>query len=387
MTLSIQVTPDRSISEVSSNDPSYFWVYQTNTDPWDPIEIPQWSAYPDEISSKIEQAHLCGRDKVYITEMYRVDLEHFVQQSIHHPERQRPVRRRIVENNVESLNQSRQHERISFPYGLAAACSTTQDTPYHGLPFITDWLLIFTQGKLNVTFNSIFPVLYRGFEQEGRDEDPKITCEILKTLNDFRDENAHKRESIKMENLQACCATLYTKPCFIYRIVNTALRDNDRRKLFTIGPFCYLLYNYVGRQSNEWFSILHRFRQFFCPTESSSLIVYRGDHIRLDTIDEYKHAAGDRNKYFKWLTFVSTSNARDVAEQFGWNTLYIIAIKRYSSRDQFAILKNNTCNENEEEILLKPGLRFQVECVKFDSDIGRYSIHLNVIPSYIHSII
>lgn len=382
----IQLTSMRSISEISDNG-TYFWAYQTNIDPWDPSETPQWSAYPDEISSKIEQAHRCERDKVYITEMYSVDLKKFVQQNIHHLDRQRPVCRRNIENNEESTHQSRQHERISVPFGSAAACSTTHDTHYHGLPFITDWLLIFTKGKLNVTFRSIFPVLIQGLEQEGRNEDARDTSKILDILNKLRKENLNKRESMKMENLQACCATLYTKACFIYRVANTALRDNDRTKLFTIGPFCYLLYNYVGRRYNDWFSIPRRCREFFCPTESSSMIVYRGDHIRIEIIEEYKQAAGDENKYFKWLTFVSTSNNRDVAEQFGWNTLYIIEIKRYSSRDQFAVLKNNTCNEDEEEVLLKPGLRYQVERVRFDSDIGRHLIYLNVIPSYIHSII
>ena len=386
MASAIQLTPMRTLSEISDNDTS-FWLYQTNVDPWDPNEIPQWAPYPNDISSNIEQAHQCGRDIVYISEMYCVDLKNLVQQNIHNLDRQRPVCRRNAENNEESANKSRPHERASFPYGLATACSTIHDTPYHGLPFITDWLLIFTKGKLNVTFHSIFPALIRGLEQEGRNERAPNTDQILKTLNDIRDENINKRESIKMENLQACCATLYTKACFIYRVVNTALRDNDRTKLYTIGPYCYLLYNYVGRRYNDWFSIPRHFREFFCPTESPSMIVYRGDHIRVETINEYKEAVGIPNIYFKWLTFVSTSNDRDVAETFGRNTLYIIEIKRYSSRDQFAVLKNNTCNENEEEVLLKPGLRFQVERVRFDRDIGRYLIYLNVIPSYIHSII
>jgi hypothetical protein len=189
-----------------------------------------------------------------------------------------------------------------------------------------------------------------------------------------------------MEELQACCIKLYTKDCYIYRVVNTALRDNDRTKLNTLGPYCYLLYNYIGRDLDDYLSIRHRLRKTLRPIESQSMIVYRGDHISRETIEEYQQAAGDNGKYFKWLPFVSTSLDRDVAESFGFNVLYIIELQRYLSNDQFANLKKNTYKESEEEILLRPGVRFQVDKVKFDDVTGRQLVYIKVVPSYVSNL-
>lgn len=378
----------RQTSESSDPD-EFFWVYQTNVDPWNVTQVAEWAAYPKDISAAIETAFRRGRERIFIKEMYRIDLQNFVQQHMDNRDRQRPIRRRTAAGSpaASTPGESWRRERLSFPLGSVCACSTTLDTDYHGLPFITDWLLTFTKGKMNVKFRTIFPVLVQGLELEGQCEWPAAAREIVNILNEVRDNNLDNREKIKMKNLQACCVKLYTKDCYIYRIVNTALRDDDRSKLNTVGPFCYLLYNYVGRHLKDYLSIRHRLRETLHPTESQSMVVYRGDHIFRDTIEEYRQVAGDNTKYFKWLSFVSTSLDRDVAERFGSNVLYIIELKRYLSNDQCANLKANTYMENEEEILLRPGVRFRVDRVKFDNEMtGRYLVYVKVVPSYVSNL-
>jgi hypothetical protein len=182
--------------------------------------------------------------------------------------------------------------------------------------------------------------------------------EIVQSLNVVKDETLRKKDKKRIEKLQDCCVTLYTKDCYIYRVVNTALRDDDRTKLDTLGPYCYLVYDNIGRRLKYYLSIRHRLQQTFHPTESQSMIVYRGDHISREIIEEYREAAGNNNKYFKWLSFVSTSLRRDVAESFGCNVLYIIELQRHLTNDQFTNLQRNTFIEDEEEILLRPGMRF-----------------------------
>ena len=385
MATPVKLTSMKSLSERSSTN-TFFWVYQTNVDPWNSSETPQWAPYPDHVSSKIEDAFRRGCEKVFIYEMYRIDLVQFIQQNIDHNDRQRRVRRRNGQNNEESSNELWRCERLSFPLGPASANSTVLDTRYHGLPYITDWLLTFTKGKIKVTFQSIFPALVQGLEQEGRNQSSSVTSEVVKMLNEVRDETLNKREKIKMKKLQICCIRLYTKDYYVFRVVNTALRDDDRSKLHTIGPYCFLLYNYVGQRFNDWFSIPRRFRQLIKPNESQSVVVYRGDHIFRDTIEQYRQAAGKKGKYFKWLPFVSTSLDREVAESFGCNALYSIELERYSSNDQFAILKTNACIEDEQEVLLKPGVRFRVIRIHFDHHFGRYLVHLKIIPSYISNL-
>ncbi|CAF3072483.1 unnamed protein product, partial [Rotaria sp. Silwood2] len=148
-------------------------------------------------------------------------------------------------------------------------------------------------------------------------------------------------------------------PCFLFRVVNTALRCDDRTKLDALGPYCYLVYNYIGRHTNQNMSLRHRLLQSARVTDGQSMILYRGDEVCSKTLEEFKHAAGKKDKYFRWLPFVSTSLDLVVAENFEQNILYIIELQRYLSNDQFTYLSNNTYFKSEKEILLKPGARFQ----------------------------
>ncbi|CAF3980676.1 unnamed protein product [Rotaria sordida] len=327
------VSPTERIRKVSAPD-EYIWQYQTHADPWDTTQIPEWKPYPDDTSSAIEKAYKRGAEETFINEIYRIDLKHFVQQHIDDRSRQRPIRRQHrfpppISSDVETRNECRRRERLSFPLGLVSSRNTSVDTNFHGSPFITDWLLKFTKGKLKVTFDSIFPVLVQ---------------------------------------------------------VNTALRDDDRTKLDTLGPYCYLVYNNIGRRLKDYLSIRHRLRQAVHPTESQSMIVYRGDHISREIIEEYRQAAGNNNQYFKWLSFVSTSLSREVAESFGCNVLYIIELQRHLTNDQFTNLRRTSFIEDEEEILLRPGMRFRVDKVEFDDLTGRQLVHIKIVPSYVFNL-
>jgi hypothetical protein len=208
-------------------------------------------------------------------------------------------------------------------------------------------------------------------------------CEIVQRLNKVKDETFGKKDKKRIKKLQDCCVKLYTKDCYIYRVVNTALRDDDRTKLDTLGPYCYLVYNNIGRDLKDYLSIRHRLRQAVHPTESRSMEVYRGDHVSREIIEEYRQAAGDNNKYFKWLSFVSTSLSREVAERFGCNLLYIIELQRHLTNDQFTNLQRYAFIEDEQEILLRPGMRFRVDKVKFDDETGRQLVYIKIAPSYV----
>ncbi|CAF1482022.1 unnamed protein product [Rotaria sordida] len=220
--------------------------------------------------------------------------------------------------------------------------STTVDTTYHGSQFVRDWLLSFTNGKLDVTFDAVFPALINGLKYEGCNEPENIVKEIICTLNLVKDEIFKKNTRKRMKKLQECCAKLYTKQCFLFRVVNTASRDDDRTKFETLGPYCYLAYNYIGRHMQDNFSIHRRLSQVIHPTESQSIIVYRGGYVSREKIEEYQQAIRRKDIFFKWLPFVSTSLNRDVAETFGRNVLYIIELRRYTPNNQFTYLNTNT---------------------------------------------
>jgi hypothetical protein len=260
------------------------------------------------------------------------------------------------------------------------------DTNYYGSPFIAEWFLIFTKGKRNVTFDSIFPVLVQGLQEEGQTEPEHVVRNIVNSFNKIKDEVLRKSEKKKMEALEDYCAELYTKPCFIYRMVNIALRDHDHTKRRTLGPYCFLVFNYIGRHFDDKFSIRRRLRQNFRPARSQPWTVFRGDYISREMIEEYRRAAGDQSKYFKWLPFVSTSRDQSIAENFAKNVLYVIELQHYSLKDQFADMSTISSFKGEQEILLQPGVRFQVVKLEFNDMKSLYSVHINIVPSYVSSL-
>ena len=124
----------------------FIWKWQTNDNPWDTTQIPQWTPYSDAISSSIEDAYNQQLEHILINENYRIDFKYRVQQYIHNTPRQRPVRRLLrshsmtIPNADETEAEASSHERLSSPLGLALQCSATGDLTYYGSSFVHDWL-------------------------------------------------------------------------------------------------------------------------------------------------------------------------------------------------------------------------------------------------------
>ncbi|CAF4645386.1 unnamed protein product [Rotaria sp. Silwood1] len=373
----------------SSVEPMYIWMYQSNIDSWDDTQTAEWTPYPDDVSAVIEQAFNAGLGHIFIDQCYKIDLEKLVQVNIEDVHRQRRIRRQIcmlyVNNNENIEDKTGILKRLCFPLETSPRNSTAIDTLYRGSPFIRDWLLTFNYGQFVLTFDTIFPALLNGLKDEGEKENEQksIISEIVQELNAVRDKTSENKERDRMKMLANCCAKLYTKHCYIFRVVNTALRENDREKLHTLGPYCYVLYNYVGRPCEDFFSIRRYFWHKFHATESSSVTVYRGDYITSERIEEYRQAAGNKHKYFKWLPFVSTSLKQNVAENFGFNVTYVIELRRHSCDDQFTFLDQNTHYKQEEELLLRPGTRFRVTAVQYDNLTRRPLIYIKILPTYV----
>jgi hypothetical protein len=369
---------------------NYFWVYQTNSDPWATKQPIKWTPYSSEISSAIEQAFIYGSAEIIINELYLIDLKKFVEERVDNPNRQRSIRRchssSSVTNDDETEREIRRRERFTFPLEMSQVSNTTADTSYYGSSFVMAWLLAFTDGKLEVTFDDIFPALIHGLKHEGQNESEKVVESIVQSLNSVREQTLGKRERKRMDKLQICCTKLYTKSCYLFRVVNTALRYDDRTKLHSLGPYCYLVYNYIGRHVKDYLLFRHRLLRIFRPTESRSMIIYRGDNCSDEIIKKYQQAAESNAKYFKWLTFVSTSLDRCVAEKFRNNVLYIIELQCHLSNDQFTNLRNNTYFEDEEEILLRPGVQFQVTKVESDGRTRRWLVYVKIVPSYVSNL-
>lgn len=371
----------------------FIWEYEQNTDGDAPTHTIMWKPYSETISAIIEHAHERELSEIDIDDDYRIDLKYHIQYHINTGNERRRIRRRrcclpFPDSTNEDEKKSLRRERFSSPLEVVVSCSCTADTTYYGSPFVYTWLMMYTKGTMNVQFDDIFPTLVNGLIIEGQNDPINQIADILTAVMKIERDTQGKNSKARIQALQNCCAKLYTKNCYIYRVVNTALRDNDETKLYTVGPFCYLLFNSIGQCPENNSSRLKSFRRIFHRSKLQSITLYRGDHNSRSKLEEYQRAVGDKSKRFKWLSFVSTSFDQSVAESFAGDVLYIIQIRSYlSNEDQLTNLAPMSHYEGEKEILLLPGVQFQVTKVEYDHEKRRHLVHIKINSSYISKLI
>lgn len=280
----------------------------------------------------------------------------------------------------------RLEERHSFPLDSQTSDNTVIDLHDNGSPFIMDWLLFFTNGNLKLTFDRLFNALIDGISKEGQARSELRLKEIIDLLVKTKNDSIKANKNKRMKKLQETCAKLYTKHSFLFEVSNRALRENDRSKITSLGPYCYLVYTYIGSSMSDCTSLRYYLRRQIKSTDSHSMVVYRGDRTTAERIEEYRRGVGVQDKSFKWLSFVSTSFDENVAKSFSYNILYAIELHRDSANDQFVYVGHISYYEDEKEVLLQPGVRFrvnQVEDMVSDEKTNRVKVYITILPSFI----
>ena len=162
------------------------------------------------------------------------------------------------------------------------------------------------------------------------------------------------RNCTNQEEILNCAIHLYTRDSFLFKLVNSTLRNDDFSKVDTLGPLCYLIREHL----------------FHADKSKEKITVYRGTTLTDEMIEEYRRAIG---KWIQWSAFTSTTRNRTVAEMYQGNTLFIMTIvsgyftRNISSLSQF---------EHEEEILLTANLHLKIDEVIFDPDNNKYLIKM-----------
>ena len=190
--------------------------------------------------------------------------------------------------------------------------------------------------------------LFIGILEEGKRLNRGLDARIM--ADQFRD------GITKVKNLD-CAARLYTAESFLYKLVNSSLRNNDMTKIDSLGPFCYLLY--------------HRLR---LDRVRGDQTLYRGMELTPEMIDEYKKIVGQE---IVWPAFTSTSKDRRVAEAYVGNTLFIISSKG-TWRPQNDISKISLYPD-EQEVLLSSLYKFKVDSVELDSNNEKHLIYMTTL--------
>ncbi|CAF4598465.1 unnamed protein product [Rotaria sp. Silwood2] len=160
---------------------------------------------------------------------------------------------------------------------------------------------------------------------------------------------------------------------FLRSEMNKFLREANKEKLVTYGPFVRLLYFTFNEPST---------------VEVHSTTVYHGMNLIQSDIDFYKRSADD-NTTLQWMSFTSTTASREFAESFGTNTLFIMELKKVYEKEKRSIdIDISLKRTNQQEILLSVGIEFTVEKVQsVKINMEHSSVALNSLPDEILMII
>ncbi|CAF0885469.1 unnamed protein product [Didymodactylos carnosus] len=340
-----------------NDDSQAQWYWKSNPNSWTINEKEEWRRYSDIQSDIIEKAfNQKKKTKLVELDNYWIDLNDLIQISKHDKNKQRQIKRMLVNRNE---NACLREERFFFPEPLQKPFNEERlDGGYHG--FIKEWekkkktkkILFFSKEQnMNDLANSekieqaVNGIIFEG-NRLGETCEAQWLAEQLRTV-----------KNKDTEEIRKCCIRLYSKECFLYKLVNTTLRENDKTKVDTLGPFCYFLFDSWSNDSNNQYNMK----------------VYRGAKLSSEMIECYKEAIGT---YKCWYGFSSTSKNRQKAEQFG-NTLFIIDLTQ--SKGAGLDISSYSCYPGEEEVLLPAGTEFKIIKVQSNIEHNKHCIYLTVI--------
>ncbi|CAF0874522.1 unnamed protein product [Didymodactylos carnosus] len=307
------------------------WHWKSNPNPFDPRETPQWTQYSDIDNDIIEEAFI-KKEKQVGLENYWIDFEKMLQITKPCGSEQREIKRVLIDHE-----QNLRHERFFVPPKLTQSFSVYSVR----CEFVNSWINSFKDsGNTDVVLKQAGNGILIEGEQVGEITDAKWCAEQL---------NHIKHE----DEIDHCVIYIYTKECFLYKMLNTTLRENDMTKVKTLGPFCYLLDIAMANTKNKYYTGY----------------LYRGAQLHDNMIQDYLKAVGQGCR--SWSAFTSTSKSRSKAEEFG-DTLFIINI--IDEHSKALDISSNSVFPKEEEVLLPDNWNFIVE--KVDKINGKNHIYL-----------
>ncbi|CAF1172859.1 unnamed protein product [Didymodactylos carnosus] len=331
---SVVKSAEVTISLLSSAKRSV-WSWQSNPNPWVLNETKEWTRYSDFETEFIEDKYLKKEESEVEVGDYVVDLKSMVQISKADRNKQRSVKREEV-----PVRDFLREERFSYPEKAVKSFGTTYRSKV-----IMEWK------KRNKAIDGHWPETVeqaaQGILKEGKLLKQEFESQLIaEKLRDVKD---------KPYEIFHCCARLYSAESFLYKLVNTTLRNEDMTKVDTLGAYCNVLRYYLRLNTQG-------------PGKTA---FYRGCTLTNEMIDGYIQAVGTQ---ITWPAFTSTSKSRQQAEQFG-NTLFII---RPSGRmgGQLRDISYLSHYPHEEEVLIVAGHCYDVDKVEHNPDNGKYLIYL-----------
>jgi hypothetical protein len=322
------------------------WLWKSNLNPCQKNVPEKWQTYSDIEMEIIEDAYQEKKERVEL-DHHIVDLENLLQINKENTTRQRPIKR-----VSDATLQCKREERFTLPNDNGSNPgnkSFGDESRFLSPKFIEEW----------VTRNPDLSILehvdkaVQGILEEGRLVGKmKESHWLAQQLTDVK--------SKSWDEIALRCIHLYTRECFLYKLVNKSLREEDLSKVDTLGPFCNLLWNSL---CSEALMAKYQYKGK----------VYRGATLTDEEVESYKSSIRKSSK--EWHGFSSTSKNRELAEIYG-NTLLIINVP---SQSQHLDISSISQFPDEDEVLLGASTSFQVEDVSYDEMTHKHHINLRVL--------
>ncbi|CAF3371594.1 unnamed protein product [Rotaria sp. Silwood2] len=331
---------------------SYEWQWRSNTNPL------TWKCYTHVETRKIEEAYQKHEEKVLL-DVYHIDLLRMIQISNTNLQKQRPIRRVIIDGTIDGkkLREERFFADPLLPtrpfvdYREANLKSLFIEASLNYFDILLDQVISSEKRKILVEKAADGLIIEGAFV--GKKHDGEEMAAILRTFQEDQKETWQ------------CCAWLYCRESFLYVKLNEYMRlsvdfgtsEVWRQHVPTLGAFAVLLRD--GYEDQK--------------LEQKINIVYRGANLSMHLIEQFEKQAMKKRRHRSWIefpAFTSTSRSRNKAEEYG-NVLFLIKINQYEGFDMmpYSIF-------DEEEILVKPHLFFKVRsCVK-EQCRNKWIIHL-----------
>jgi hypothetical protein len=331
------------------------WSWKADADPCSSSESAEWRSYSDVEMEIIEEAYTKTESGVLLDDYY-IDLNHLVQISNNNENKQRPIKRIVIEERTEPrLREARFLPNPLNPKGPFADLNE--------LGFFDATSEHFNFGKLSQEDPATYQKMLVERAAEGliveskkvgkQKEGEWMAQQLLNVQNGTKQE------------VGECCARLYCKESFLYRKLNECMRlegDEQQQELWkskapTLGPFAQLL-TFLGPYSDSGSKV--------------RLTVYRSAQLSDDFIQQFREKASSNNPETTFPAFTSTSRSRIKAEFLGGNVLFVIELRDIFDGHDVSPYSNF----DEEEFLIEPYFQFSVRSCTFDKDNNRWIICL-----------
>jgi tetratricopeptide (TPR) repeat protein len=179
----------------------------------------------------------------------------------------------------------------------------------------------------------------------------------------FADNNAELKnvEKIRKEYRDHQPIWWYTYDCFLYSMLNRALRLMEVDRIIKMGFFVHDLHNHIAELHTEQYGGHHH---------SNSFTVYRGQGLSQADFEQLKKTQGG---LISFNNFLSTSQKHDVSLEFARQTistsnlmgvLFVMKIDPSITATPFANVENIGYYQREEEILFSMYSIFRIGQVK-----------------------